>query len=133
MRIRNRSYGRDLRIAETIREELSTLIRYKLRDPRVDPMLISITEVHVTRNLSRADIYIVLLHTQNEEKRKLFVSVLQAAAGFLRSGLAARNSLRITPALYFHYDDLVERGARLEGLIRQLDTAGNHAEIDDGS
>ncbi len=43
--------------------------------------------------------------------------MLNKAAGFFRSELAKRHSMRTTPKPRFHYDDLVERGPALEALI----------------
>jgi ribosome-binding factor A len=44
---------------------------------------------------------------------------LECASGFLRSQLAHRMKLRITPQLHFVYDASVERGAHLSQLIDQ--------------
>jgi ribosome-binding factor A len=44
------------------------------------------------------------------------------ASGFLRKELAARLRLKQIPQLSFHYDDSIERGARLLKLIGELST-----------
>ena len=43
--------------------------------------------------------------------------MLNKAAGFFRSELAKRHSMRTTPKPRFHYDELVEKGPALEALI----------------
>ncbi len=45
--------------------------------------------------------------------------MLEHAAGFLRSAVARDNTMRTTPKLRFHYDDLIVEGARIETLIRR--------------
>ena len=45
------------------------------------------------------------------------IKALNKAAGFLRSLLAKRLSLRVVPKLKFHYDASVERGQQLSKLI----------------
>lgn len=42
---------------------------------------------------------------------------LQSAAGFLRSQLASRLTIRTVPQLHFEVDTSVERGVRLSKLI----------------
>jgi ribosome-binding factor A len=44
------------------------------------------------------------------------------ASGFLRKELAAHLRLKQIPQLSFHYDDSIERGARLLKLIGELST-----------
>jgi ribosome-binding factor A len=44
------------------------------------------------------------------------------ASGFLRKELALHLKLRYTPQLSFHYDDSIERGARLLKLIGEPTT-----------
>ena len=45
--------------------------------------------------------------------------VLNKAAGYFRSELAKRHKMRTTPKPRFHYDELMERGPRLESLIEK--------------
>lgn len=45
------------------------------------------------------------------------IKALNSAAGFLRTLLSKRLSLRITPKLTFHYDESVARGQYLSSLI----------------
>ncbi len=45
------------------------------------------------------------------------VDALSRAAGFLRSRLGRMLKLRSIPRLYFEYDESVERGQRISGLI----------------
>jgi ribosome-binding factor A len=42
---------------------------------------------------------------------------LERAAGFLRSQLAARLSIRTVPVLHFEFDASIDRGMRLSKLI----------------
>ncbi|MCZ6889354.1 MAG: 30S ribosome-binding factor RbfA [Gammaproteobacteria bacterium] len=110
-----RDQGRELRVADFIREELAQIIHTEMRDPRVG--LVSITDTRVSRDLSYADIYVTSLDADDETKRAELIAVLNKAAGFLRTSIAQRHSMRTTPLLRFHHDDLVESGPRLEALI----------------
>ena len=103
------------RVADFIREELADIVRSEMRDPRVT--LLSVTDARVSRDLSVADVYVTSLVARDAGAHNEVVAVLNGAAGFLRSAVAQRHSMRTTPRLRFHYDELVEGGPRLEALI----------------
>ncbi len=126
-------YGRDLRIADFIRDEVASIIQCQMRDPRVG--MLSVNDVRVSKDLSYADIYVSSFDAQNAEQREELLQVLNKAAGFVRSELARRHSMRTTPKPRFHYDELVESGPRLERLIEdavRADEVRHDSEEDDG-
>ncbi len=103
------------RVADFIRSELADIVQNQMRDPRVS--LLSITDARVSRDLGVADIYVSSLNARDDRERAELLAVLNGAAGFLRSAVAGRHSMRTTPRLRFHYDQLIEGGPRLEALI----------------
>lgn len=107
--------GRDLRIADFVRDEIASIIQRQMRDPRVG--LVMVNEVSVSRDLSWADVYITSIEAKTAEDRAELISILNKAAGYFRTELAKRHSMRTTPKPRFHYDESVERGPRLEALI----------------
>ncbi len=111
------SSGRLLRVADFVREELTEIIRREMRDPRVG--MLSITDVRVSRDLSYADVYVSSLEASDAEDQVELVAVLTGASGFLRSMLARSHSMRTTPKLRFHYDELIQEGSRMQRLIDQ--------------
>ena len=116
---RDRSFGREERVAELIRKELTALIRLKMRDPRIEVQNVIVNDVRVAGDLSNADVFIRVLDIDQTVDREELVQVLQRAAGFLRSELAKRHSMRTTPALKFHYDDVEDEGSHIDALIDQ--------------
>jgi len=86
-----------------------------MRDPRVG--MVMVNEVSVSRDLSWADVYITSIDAKTPEERAQLISILNNAAGYFRTELAKRHSMRTTPKPRFHYDESVERGPRLEALI----------------
>ena len=100
------------KVAGLIAREIAVLIQQDLRDPRLG--LITISDVKVSRDLSFADVYFTVLPLEKSEEAE---QVLGGAAGFLRKELSRRISLRITPKLRFHYDETIDRGARLSEAI----------------
>jgi ribosome-binding factor A len=107
-----RGQGRPQKLGDQIQRELSELLARQLRDPRVG--MVTITSVDVSPDFSHAKVFFTIL-----EKDKLEDTLhgLRRAAGFLRSQLASRIKLYITPELRFEYDESVERGDRLSRLI----------------
>ena len=110
-----REFGRDLRVADFVREELARIIQRQVRDPRVGS--VSVNDVRVSKDLSFADVYVSSMDAPEPERQAELVGVLNRASGFFRSELAKRHSMRTTPQPRFHYDVSVERGPRLEKLI----------------
>lgn len=99
------------RIGDEICQELATLIRGELRDPRLG--MVSVVGARVSRDLSHADIYVTVLGAEVKDS----VAALNHASGFLRTLLAKNINLRSTPRLRFIYDESVERGRMLSALI----------------
>lgn len=117
--------GRDLRIADFIRDQLADIIRREMRDPRVG--LVNVNDVKVSRDRSYADVYVSSLEAETADERAELIEVLSKAAGFFRSELAKRHSMRTTPKIRIHYDELMESGPRLEALIDKAVKADRHA------
>jgi len=110
-----RPYERTLRIADHLRERLADLIRSEMRDPRVG--MVSINDVKVSKDIAVADIYVSALDAESSEDQQALVDVLNHAAGFLRTLIARENTMRTTPKLRFHFDEVWARGAKLDALI----------------
>ena len=110
-----REFGRDLRVADFIRDELAKIIQLEMRDPRVG--MISVNEVSVSKDLAFADVYVSSMEARSTKEREELIGVLNKASGFFRSQLAKRHSMRTTPKPRFHYDETIERGPALEALI----------------
>ena len=102
-------------MADFVRDELSQIIQRQMRDPRVG--MVSVNDVRVSKDLSYADIYVSSLEVSEPTEKEDLVGVLNKAAGFFRSELAKRHSMRTTPRPRFHYDEAVDRGPKMEKLI----------------
>ena len=107
------SSARSARIAQEIQRSLAELIRLEVRDPRVG--LVTLTGVELSRDQSHAKVFFTVMGagTDAEEAGR----GLTHAAGFLRSELAHRLTIRKVPELHFAFDESVERGVRLSRLI----------------
>jgi ribosome-binding factor A len=112
-----REFGREERVADFIRDELASIIQRQMRDPRIG--MVSVNEAKVSKDLSWVEVYVSSHETKTDEERAELISVLNKAAGYFRSELAKRHSMRTTPKPRFHYDEVIERGPALESLIEK--------------
>jgi len=110
---------RSERTSKLIQREISDLLERQVNDPRLS-RLISITEVTLSPDFKHAKIFVSTLGSKIDKEDML--ASFNNASGFLRRELAAHLKLKHTPQLSFHYDDSIERGARLLKLIGELTT-----------
>lgn len=103
------------RINDEVQRELASILR-DVKDPRVSGAFVSITAVDVTPDLKFAKIYYSSLMGDKKELAK----GLRAASGFIRSQIAQRLNLRITPELTFILDDSVAHGAHISKLLNSI-------------
>lgn len=104
------------RINEQIQRELSELLR-RVKDPRVQGTMISITRVETTPDLRYAKVYVSFLQ---EEKAADAMKGLRSAGGFLRRELGGALGLRYSPELQWTLDDSIAYGAHILELIHSL-------------
>ena len=105
------------RIGNVIRNELSTLIRRDLRDPRVS--LASILEVEVSRDLHYAKVRVSVLGEDGQ--RDTVMEGLRHASSFLRRRLGQNLRLRVVPELEFILDRGAEYSRQITDLLEDLD------------
>lgn len=102
------------RLNASLRDLLVELLARRVRDTRVEDVIL--TAVEVSRDLSVARVYYNLLGRRTD--RRTAQRGLESVAGFLR-GQAGRNlRLRNIPELRFFFDESLDRGARIESLLR---------------
>jgi len=113
---------RSERTSKLIQREISVLLERQVNDPRL-ASLISVTEVTLSPDLKHAKIFVSTL--SGETNKEELLAGFNKASGFLRRELASHLGLKYTPELSFHYDDSIERGARILRLMGELGNAEN--------
>ncbi|MGH8031617.1 MAG: 30S ribosome-binding factor RbfA, partial [Luteimonas sp.] len=78
---------------------------------------VSVSDVEVTRDLAHAKVFVTALQEARADEA---MKGLKAVAPDLRYRLARAVNLRHVPELHFHYDDSVDRGERIDNLLRDL-------------
>ena len=113
MRQKAATPNRAFKVADQIQRDLAELISRELKDPRVG--LVTIQAVEVTPDYAHAKVFFSLLTGDPVETTQ----GLNAAAGFLRTGLFKRLHIHTVPTLHFVFDRTTERAAELSALIQQ--------------
>ena len=97
---------------------MAAIVR-EIKDPRVSEAFVSITAARVSPDLKYAKLYYSSLMGDKKELRRGLIS----AQGFIRSKLAERLNLRVTPELTFEEDTSIENGAHIAELLNQIKKA----------
>ena len=105
------------RVGSEIRKELSEIISYEIKDPRISGMT-SVTDVEVTPDLKYCKVFISVLGDEDAEKST--IEGLRSAAGFIRKKLAASVNLRNTPELNFVSDTSIRYGIEMSKRIDEV-------------
>lgn len=103
------------RVEHLIKEEISLIFLHKIQDSEIG--FVTITNVKMSPDLKIAKIYISVFE---KEKREKVLEKIKNKAGFIRSELAHRISLKFTPELKFFIDDTLDYVEKIEGLIKKI-------------
>lgn len=104
------------RISEAIREVVSQVVLFELKDPRVQG--VTVTGAQVTGDLRHAKVFVSIMG--EEGKRKLALAGLKNARGFLQKKVADRLDTRYTPILSIVEDDSVKKSLEMSRLLREV-------------
>ena len=109
--------NRPERVGQEIQAALGRMLtRGELKDPRIG--FITITGVKVSPDLKTARVYYSMMGT--EEERKETQKGLEAAKGYIRREITEAVNLRVSPEVFFTFDESLERGDRIERLLREV-------------
>jgi ribosome-binding factor A len=115
------THSRPARVAEEFRHELGAVLARGLKDPRVTGF-ITVTGAKMAPDLKEITVY-VSIHAEEKERERTLEG-LRAAATWLQREVSRNLKLRYTPHLRFVYDPSVERGDRIERLLKEARTQG---------
>lgn len=108
------SSRRIAKVAEALREIVSTVVLFELKDPRVKN--VTVLRADVAPDLRSARIYVSVMG--DEKTQSLTLHGLQSARGFIQSKIADRLELRYTPILQFVTDPGVKLSVQASAIIR---------------
>lgn len=111
------------RVSDLIKGEISRLLLREVRDPRIG--FATITGASVSPDLKAVRVYVSVLAAP--EARQESIKALNAARSFFRRALFKNLSLRFAPAVSFHLDESLDRGDRIERVLREIHGEGKPA------
>ncbi len=103
------------RINSNMVKEISYILATEIKDEHIK--FVTVTDCHVTNDLSFAKVYITVL---DDTKKEITLKALENAKGFIRKCLSERIDLRHIPELEFVYDNSIENGKRIEEIIEKI-------------
>ena len=103
----------NIKVEVKIQRILSELLSLKVSDPRLKNVIIS--DVEVTKDISSAKVYFLILNNQN--KTKQVQSILSKATGFFKKEMSNQLSLKKLPNLIFVYDTKEQDALAMNKLI----------------
>jgi ribosome-binding factor A len=110
-----KTFHRTDRVSAQIRRDLGTLVHAAVREHGLPS--VSVSDVEVTRDMAHAKVFVTALMPERSAEA---VKGLRELSVELRMALARAMKLRHVPELHFHYDDSVDRGERIDNLLRDL-------------
>lgn len=129
----SRDFKRTDRVGAELRRELGLLVHAAVRDHALPS--VSVSDVEITRDMDWATVWITALQAEQAPEA---LKALKDLTGEFRRSLARGMRLRRVPELRFKYDDSVDKGERIESLLRDdaslarpdQDAAGDEAAED---
>lgn len=107
---------RQQKIARLIQKDLSDIFLQYTR--RFHGVLISVSEVRISPDLSIAHVYLSIFPTNRQTE---IMQVVEEEHGKIRGemGNLERHQLRIIPELNFHLDETMDKMERIDNLLKQ--------------
>lgn len=104
------------RINEELKREISNIINYEVTNSNVTGM-ISVTGVKISPDLKYARVSVSILNSRNVKQT---LAGLKSSSGFIRSRIAEKINLRVTPELVFELDDSMQYGEKIDTILKDI-------------
>ncbi|MCL2384144.1 MAG: 30S ribosome-binding factor RbfA [Oscillospiraceae bacterium] len=112
----NRTTNRMDRINEELKREISHIINYEMKNTNVTG-LISVTKVDTSPDLKHTKVDVSII---NSKSIKNTLEALKSSAGFIRSRLAEKVNMRVTPSIRFEHDDSMQYGQKIDSILQEI-------------
>jgi ribosome-binding factor A len=109
-----KSFHRTDRVSAQLRRDLGQIVHAAVREHGLPS--VSVSDVEITRDMAHAKVFVTALLP---DKSAEAIKGLKALAPELRYQLAQAVRMRHVPELHFHYDDSVDKGERIDALLRE--------------
>ena len=113
------------RLAQDMKREVIAIIG-RLKDPRLEGGLLTVTRLDVTPDLDVAKVYVSVMG--REDGPKPAIEALNRAAGHVRTEVSKKMHIRKAPRFIFVEDDGAAYAAHINELLRTLNVNGDAEE-----
>jgi ribosome-binding factor A len=112
--VAQKSFHRTDRVAAQLRRDLGQIVHLAVREHGLPS--VSVSDVEISRDMSHAKVFVTALLP---DKSAEAIKGLKALAPELRFQLGRAVRMRHVPELHFHYADSVDKGERIDALLRE--------------
>jgi ribosome-binding factor A len=121
---------RQRQVAELIKRNFSEVMQFETMNICGRGVLVTVTAVRVSPDLSQAKIYLSFFGTENKQEPYL---MLQEEISMLKSKLAQRikKHVRIIPEIALFMDDTIDEMYRVADMMKQLEADGQFGNPDE--
>jgi ribosome-binding factor A len=109
-------HDRPARVASEFAHELGQVLGRGIKDPRITA-LVTVTGAKMAPDLKDVTAYVSIMG--DEKQKASTLEGLKAATAYLQREVARNLKLRWTPHLRIVFDESVERGDRIDRLLRE--------------
>ncbi len=118
---------RTRKVAEAIREVVSSAILFELRDPRIQN--VTVLSVEIAADLRTAKVYVSVMGEATQQS--LTMHGLESSRGFLQRQIADKLQLRYTPVITFVLDHGVKKSIEASRILRELQDEARTPDLDE--
>ena len=104
------------KVDEELKEQISKIISQELSDPNLTGM-ISVSKVKTTPDFRYARVFVTMIGCKSQKEN---LAILKKSSGYIRTLIAKRVNLRITPELVFEFDESIEYGAKIDKILKEI-------------
>ena len=104
------------KVDEELKEQISKIISQELSDPKLTGM-ISVSKVKTTPDLRYARVFVTMIGCKSQKEN---LAILKKSSGYIRTLIAKRVNLRMTPELIFEFDESIEYGAKIDKILKDM-------------
>lgn len=111
-----KKFDRVDRVKETLKRELSDILRQEVKDPRLG--FLTITDLEMSVDMRYATVFVSVYGNKRQQEETL--TGLTSAAKYIRREIGQRVRLRYTPEIRFKLDTSAARVDKLSRLFAKL-------------
>jgi len=103
------------RLETLVQRTFMDLVRREIKD---DLGFLTVTDVKITNELSYMTIFYTVFGSDADKQKT--ADTLERAKGFIKNQIALRVKMRKVPELLFKYDQSLDKGEKIDRMIRDI-------------